>query len=91
MAKKYKEYLNFATVDAEEYAEVVSALGVIPDELPAVVVQNPANGQLFHYGSEEVSAANIEQFFIDIAGGKVAPWDGSSRASGAKGDVHDEL
>jgi protein disulfide-isomerase A1 len=92
LAKKYKEYLKFAMVDAEEYSEVASALGVTPDELPAIVVQNPTNGQLFHYGLEkEISAANIEQFLVDIAGGKVTPWVGSRDGSSPRDDGHDEL
>ncbi|KAK7947735.1 Protein disulfide-isomerase [Apiospora aurea] len=78
VARKYEEYLLFVTVDAEEYADMVSMLGLRPEALPAVAVQNPMYGQVFPYDQKkELSAQAIEQFVTQIASGKVKPWDGT--------------
>ncbi|KAK8095050.1 protein disulfide-isomerase [Apiospora hydei] len=78
VARKYEEYLLFVTVDAEEYADMVSMLGLRPEVLPAVAVQNPMYGQVFPFDQEkELSAQAIEQFVTQIASGKVKPWDGT--------------
>ncbi|KAK8087483.1 thioredoxin-like protein [Apiospora phragmitis] len=78
VARKYEEYLLFVTVDAEEYVDMVAMLGLRPEALPAVAVQNPMYGQVFPYDqSKELSAKGIEQFVTQIASGKVKPWDGT--------------
>ncbi|KAK8038493.1 protein disulfide-isomerase [Apiospora rasikravindrae] len=77
VARKYEEYLLFVTVDAEEYADMVSMLGLRPEALPAVAVQNPMYGQVFPYDQKkELSPQSIEKFVTQIASGKVKPWDG---------------
>lgn len=78
VARKYEEYLLFVTVDAVEYADMVSMLGLRPEVLPAVAVQNPSYGQVFPLDqTKELSAQSIDQFVTQIASGKVKPWDGT--------------
>ncbi|KAK8009371.1 protein disulfide isomerase [Apiospora marii] len=78
VARKYEEYLLFVTVDAAEYVDMVSMLGLRPEVLPAVAVQNPSYGQVFPFDQTKMlSAQTIEQFVTQIASGKVKPWDGT--------------
>lgn len=78
VARKYEEYLLFVTVDAAEYADMVPMLGLRPEVLPAVSVQNPSYGQVFPFDqTKKLSAQAIEQFVTQIASGKVKPWDGT--------------
>ncbi|KAK8026253.1 hypothetical protein PG990_004076 [Apiospora arundinis] len=78
VARKYEEYLLFVTVDAGEYGDMVPMMGLRPETLPAVSVQNPMYGQVFPYDQKnELSAQRIEQFVTQIASGKVKPWDGT--------------
>ncbi|KAI1173005.1 hypothetical protein F4777DRAFT_480519 [Nemania sp. FL0916] len=90
LAKMYKEYLNFVTVDAVEYADFAVPLGLAPGEFPALAVQNPMYGQTFPYHSgAEISPETIGAFVMDIVQGKVKPWDGVSKQREAQ--AHDEL
>ncbi|KAK8077056.1 hypothetical protein PG996_003226 [Apiospora saccharicola] len=78
VARKYEEYLLFVTVDAAEYPDMVPMLGLRPEVLPAVSVQNPSYGQVFPFDQTRPISANIiEQFVTQIASGKVKPWDGT--------------
>ncbi|KAI1156617.1 thioredoxin-like domain-containing protein [Nemania diffusa] len=90
VAKMYKEYLSFVTVDANEYADFVVPLGLTPGVFPALAVQNPMYGQTFPYDSgAEISPETVGAFVMDIVQGKVKPWDGQSRQE--KAQTHDEL
>ncbi|KAH8600052.1 thioredoxin-like domain-containing protein [Bisporella sp. PMI_857] len=74
LAKAYKDYLNFVTVDAIEYAEMAPALGLNGKSFPALVVQNLAMGQVFPYRqSRGITAEYVEQFIQDIAQGRISP------------------
>ncbi|KAJ8121305.1 hypothetical protein ONZ43_g2210 [Nemania bipapillata] len=82
VAKMYKEYLSFVTVDAIEYADFVVPLGLVPGVFPALAVQNPMYGQTFPYDSEaEISPETVGAFVMDIVQGKVKPWDGQTYES----------
>ncbi|KAI0856893.1 thioredoxin-like domain-containing protein [Xylaria cubensis] len=90
VAKMYKEYLSFVTVDADEYADFAVPLGLTPGVFPALAVQNPMYGQTFPYPSgAEISPETVGAFVMDIVQGKVNPWDGESRQE--KVQKHDEL
>ncbi|KAI0401511.1 thioredoxin-like domain-containing protein [Xylaria palmicola] len=90
VAKMYKDYLVFVTVDANEYADFAAPLGLTPGEFPALAVQNPMYGQTFPFDADaEISPENIGAFVMDIVQGKVKPWDGQSRQK--KAQTHDEL
>ncbi|KAI0469366.1 hypothetical protein F4859DRAFT_487936 [Xylaria cf. heliscus] len=90
VAKIYKEYLSFVTVDADEYADFAAPLGLTSGVFPALAVQNPMYGQTFPYPSgAEISPETVGAFVMDIVQGKVKPWDGQSRQE--KVQTHDEL
>ncbi|RYC53787.1 hypothetical protein CHU98_g12423 [Xylaria longipes] len=90
VAKMYKEYLIFVTVDADEYADFAVPLGLTSGVFPALAVQNPMYGQTFPYASgAEISPETVGAFVMDIVQGKVKPWDGQSRQRRVQ--THDEL
>lgn len=90
VAKMYKEYLSFVTVDAIEYADFALPLGLTPGAFPALAVQNPMYGQTFPYDNgAEITAETIGAFVMDIVQGNVKPWDGKTRQE--KAQAHDEL
>jgi protein disulfide-isomerase A1 len=90
VAKMYKEYLSFVTVDANEYSDLTVPLGLTPGDFPALAVQNPMYGQVFPYAlGAEISPETVGAFVMDIVQGKVKPWDGQSRPPRAQ--AHDEL
>ncbi|KAI1337370.1 ER-resident thioredoxin [Xylariaceae sp. FL0016] len=90
VAKMYNEYLNFVTVDANEYADLAVPLGLVPDSFPALSVQNPMFGQVFPYPTDaKIVPETVGGFVMDIVQGKVKPWDGQVR--GRRQGSHDEL
>jgi protein disulfide-isomerase A1 len=90
VAKMYKEYLSFVTVDANEYGDLTVPLGLAFGVFPALAVQNPMYGQVFPYAlGAEISPEAVGAFVMDIVQGKVKPWDGQSRQE--KVLSHDEL
>ncbi|KAI5928202.1 ER-resident thioredoxin [Camillea tinctor] len=91
VAKMYQEYLNFVTVDANEYGDLAAPLGISPGRFPALSVQNPMFGQVFPYPSrDKTTAENVGRFVMDIVQGKVKPWDGQF-ADDEDDHAHDEL
>jgi len=97
LAKKYREYLAFTTIDAAEYGDMQASLGLRPGTAGGLSVQNPSNGDVFPYsGAYAISLPVVEQFLVDIIQGKIKPWVGPGLDSGnggaaAKGKGHDEL
>ncbi|KAI1327640.1 hypothetical protein F5Y16DRAFT_189620 [Xylariaceae sp. FL0255] len=95
VAKMYKEYLVFVTVDAEEYGDMTAPLGLAPGVFPALAVQNPMFGQVFPLQQgAEISAESVGGFVMDIVQGKVKPWDGTrvqQQQQHEAGGSHDEL
>ncbi|KAI8964803.1 hypothetical protein F5Y11DRAFT_345255 [Daldinia sp. FL1419] len=90
VAKIYKEYLSFVTVDANEYGDLAAPLGLVPGAFPALSVQNPMFGKVFPYPrGREITPEAIGAFLMDISQGKVEAWDGVLREDA--GRAHDEL
>jgi protein disulfide-isomerase A1 len=85
LAKKYREYLSFTTIDVAEYADMQASLGLRPSSSGGgLAVQNPSNGDVFPYqGAEAISLPVVEQFLVDIIQGQVKPWKGPGLDSGA--------
>lgn len=73
LAKKFKEYLNFVTVDAVEYGHMLPALGIQDTGSPALAVFNPMYGQAFPYDQKKITPETVESFVMDIVQGKVQP------------------
>ncbi|ETS85669.1 hypothetical protein PFICI_03694 [Pestalotiopsis fici W106-1] len=74
VAKKYRDFISFVTVDALEYAPMTKVLGLPGRSFPALAVENPARGQIFPFTEDEITAELVDEFIVDIAGGKVKPW-----------------
>ncbi|KAI1389169.1 thioredoxin-like domain-containing protein [Hypoxylon trugodes] len=92
VAKMYKEYLSFVTVDANEYGDLTAPLGLAPATLPRLSVQNPMFGQVFPYPrSRKITPEAVGGFLMDIVQGKQKPWDGTFTADEAGGHARDEL
>ncbi|KAI0131100.1 hypothetical protein F4814DRAFT_404820 [Daldinia grandis] len=90
VAKMYKDYLSFVTVDANEYGDLAAPLGLMPGVFPALSVQNPMFGKVFPYPrGRDIAPETVGAFLMDVAQGKVEPWDGMLSADG--GRAHDEL
>ena len=87
LAKKYREYLNFVTIDAVEYAYMAPALGLNVEVFPALAVQNPMMGQVFPFDqTRDITPEAAEGFILDIVQGRAQPSSGAT-----KGIVHDDL
>lgn len=95
MAKKYKEYLSFVTVDAQEYEHMLPSLGHEHSDVPAVSVFNPMYGQVFPFSKKErgsITASSVENFVLDIVQGKVQPGVSGGGEEKEKVEiVHDEM
>ncbi|KAI0885108.1 uncharacterized protein GGS22DRAFT_200170 [Annulohypoxylon maeteangense] len=92
VAKMYKEYLSFVTVDAGEYGDLAAPLGLVPGAFPALSVQNPMYGQVFPYPrGNQITPEAVGAFLMDIVQGKVQPWDGTFSSDAAGEHAHDEL
>ncbi|KAH8747544.1 thioredoxin-like domain-containing protein, partial [Hyaloscypha finlandica] len=73
LAKKFKEYLNFVTVDAVEYGHMLPDLGIQDTGSPALAVFNPMYGQAFPYDQKKITPETVDSFVMDIVQGKVQP------------------
>ncbi len=89
LAKKFKEYLNFVTVDAVEYGHMLPVLGLKNSGFSALAVFNPMYGQAFpHDQKKEITPQVVESFVMDIVQGKVQPLDAGG---GGENTKHTEL
>lgn len=95
VAQKFREYLQFTTVDTNEYPEMLAGLGQDPGASRMLIVLNPGNGDVFPYsGGEALSAAEVEAFLMDVGTGRVQAFGkGGPAGNAAAGDGvdHDEL
>ena len=73
LAKKFKVYLNFITVDAVQYGHMLPALGIQDTGSPALAFFNPMYGQAFPYDQKKITPETVETFVMDIVQGKVHP------------------
>jgi len=94
LAKKYAEFLHFTITDANEYSEVLPALGLEAGSKTGLALQNPNNGDVYPLtASQKVSAKIIEDFLEEVTSGKLQPWNSKDKAAGKMGHSggHDEL
>jgi protein disulfide-isomerase A1 len=89
LARKFKEYLNFVTVDTAEYGHMLPALGLKDSGFPALAVFNPMYVQAFpHDQDKEITPQVVESFVMDIIQGKVQPL---GTGGGGENTKHTEL
>lgn len=87
LARLYRDYLAFVTVDAREYGDLLAGLGLglgLGDDAVPLAVQNPSTGDVYPYATQGqgqdhvdgsmVSADAVERFLVGIVQGQVAPW-----------------
>jgi hypothetical protein len=62
-AEKFKGKLNFATIDATKYDFFAKVLNLVPDQFPALVIEDLVTGDTAPFDqSEEITAEKIESF-----------------------------
>lgn len=91
LAKKFKDYLIFATTDVNQYPEMPAIMGHRAASTKVLAVSSPSTGGVFPYrGNKNLTSAEIEAFLNDISSGKVKPWDGTTTSE--EGEItHEEL
>ncbi|KAF6788487.1 protein disulfide-isomerase [Colletotrichum sojae] len=68
------EYLIFVIIDANEYSDLASSMG-LPREAPeALALQNPKIGKGFPFNGI-INPEITEKFILDISDGKIQSWD----------------
>ena len=92
LAKRYKEYVNFVTIDSKEYGHMAVGLGLSgredEDDYPAFTVYSAWKDQLFPYPEGQgIKADSVEAFLLEILHGTRSPWN----SHGPKEAQHDEL
>ncbi|KAL1983943.1 hypothetical protein VTN96DRAFT_9717 [Rasamsonia emersonii] len=99
VAKRYRGYVDFVTIDGVEYGHVATSLLELnrPDRsssslFPAFVVHSLFNDQVFVYDDAPITAAGVDRFVLDILQGKMSSSSGRGKDEGKvnKND-HDEL
>jgi protein disulfide-isomerase A1 len=83
VASRYAEFLQFVTVDSNEYPDMARNLGVRSSG--GLAVQNIHNGQVFPFRGDASSPDAVDQFIVAISEGRAQPWDGTFD------EAHDEL
>lgn len=86
VAGRYAEFLQFVTVDSNEYPDMARNLGVRSSG--GLAVQNIHNGQVFPFRGDASSPDAIDQFIVAISEGRAQPWDGTFDEDL---EAHDEL
>lgn len=77
LAKKFKDYLIFATTDVTQYPEMPAVMGHQAASTKVLAVSSPSTGGVYPYrGRKNLTSAVVESFLNDISAGKVKPWDG---------------
>ncbi|OQU96736.1 Thioredoxin-like domain-containing protein [Cladophialophora immunda] len=88
VAKQYKDYVNFVTIDGDEYGHMAASLGLHRGHYPSFTVYSAWKDQVFPYPAvKRIEADNIEAFLLEILHGERAPWSPSGTVQGQ----HDEL
>jgi len=88
VAKTYKDYVNFVTIDSEEYGHMATSLGLSGNQYPAFTVYSAWKDQVFPFPqTQRVEVETVEAFLLEILHGQREPW-----APGKPGEGrHDEL
>ncbi|KAL7941613.1 hypothetical protein V8C42DRAFT_334263 [Trichoderma barbatum] len=89
VADRYTEFLQFVTVDSNEYPDMARNLGVRSSG--GLAVQNVHNGQIFPFRGDSSSSNEIDQFIVAISEGRAQPWDGTFDEEQEGKGTHDEL
>lgn len=91
LAKKFKDYLIFATTDVNQYPEMPAVMGHQAASTKVLAVSSPSTGGVFPYrGNKNLTSAVVEAFLNDISAGKIKPWDGTTTSE--EGEItHEEL
>ncbi|CAG8952511.1 hypothetical protein HYFRA_00009614 [Hymenoscyphus fraxineus] len=77
VAKKFREYITFLTVDPVVYDHMPAQVDLDAKKMPAAAVYNIQLGHVFPFDqSKEITPASIEQFVFDIVEGKIEPSEG---------------
>ncbi|KAJ9603980.1 protein disulfide-isomerase precursor [Cladophialophora chaetospira] len=88
VAKTYKDYVNFVTIDSEEYGHMAVSLGLSGNHYPAFTVYSAWKDQVFPFSQAQpikVEAVEaVEAFLLEILQDQRKPWD-------PRGGRHDEL
>ncbi|KAF2839528.1 hypothetical protein M501DRAFT_1056886 [Patellaria atrata CBS 101060] len=90
LARKYSDYINFVTIDADEYGHMAGSLGLRSGTFPALTFYSAWKDQVFPYPEiQDITTILVEIFMLDIFQGKVKPIEKESPGSDSMG--HDEL
>ena len=88
IAKTYKDYVNFVTIDSEEYGHMATSLGLSGNHYPAFTVYSAWKDQVFPFSqTQHVELETVETFLLEILHGQREPWDPKYPREGR----HDEL
>jgi protein disulfide-isomerase A1 len=88
VAKRYRGYVQFVTIDALEYGHMASALNLKGSKFPAFVVHSMFNDQVFVYDqTRQITGKEVDEFVLGILQGKIS----ASSERGTKNDHRDEL
>lgn len=91
LAKKFKDYLIFATTDVGQYPEMPAIMGHQVASTKVLAVSSPSTGGVYPYrGNKNLTSAVVEDFLNEISAGKIKPWDGMTTAED-RGIEHEEL
>ncbi|KAL1970206.1 hypothetical protein VTN77DRAFT_5366 [Rasamsonia byssochlamydoides] len=100
VAKRYRGYVQFVTIDGEEYGHMASSLELKSKPgrerlFPAFVVHAMFNDQVFVYDQDApITRERVDRFVLDILQGKMSPTSGHGETETEKQDEkndHDEL
>jgi protein disulfide-isomerase A1 len=94
LAKKYQGFVQFAVLDANEYADMLPTLGLKEGSKTGLALWTPNEGDIFndkdifpYTGKKKITAAVVETFLNDIIEGKLKPLPSTF----GQGLQHDEL
>jgi protein disulfide-isomerase A1 len=90
LAKLYKEYINFVTIDTKQYGYMAVGLGLSSreEDYPVFTVYSAWKDQVFPYPEgQRIKEDSIEAFLLEIFHGTRSPWN----PNGPKEALHDEL
>ena len=88
IAKTYKDYVNFVTIDSEDYGHMAAGLGLSENHYPAFTVYSAWKDQVFPLPqTQTVAVETVEAFLLEILQGQREPWNPEK----PRGGRHDEL
>ncbi|OAA62853.1 Thioredoxin-like fold protein [Niveomyces insectorum RCEF 264] len=93
LAKQYRDAIQFAITDLNEYPEMRATFGLAPQAKTGLALQDPHSGNIYPYrGSQTITADTVVAFLNDVTDGTVQSLNGNGRGQGeARDKKHDEL